>query len=1154
MTVTAQTPRSGPYSGNGSTTAFDYGFFVKTDDEIVVTVADAAGAETVKTLITDYTVSGADNAAGIGGTVTFVTAPVSTEKVAITRVIAMTQAVDLQNRKSTVPAVLETAYDKLTRITQDHKEQLGRSVKVDLFGSTDLAALTVNLNIVAAIASDVSTVAADGTDIGVVAGISADVTTVAGIAADVNAVAAIDADVATVAADGTDIGVVSGISANVTTVAGISANVTTVAGISADVATVAADGTDIGVVSGISANVTTVAGISANVTTVAGISADVTTVAADGADIGTVAASIADVNAVAAIDADVATVAADGTDIGVVSGISANVTTVAGISANVTTVAGISADVTTVAADGTDIGVVAGISGDVTTVSTINGNVTAVANIASDVTTAADNIVAIQGASTNASDAEAARDASGVYAANSLASKDSAAISATSASTTAAGLTGFDLGAIAESKAITAVDGFVYDTSLDSDGGAWINGAKARASSWYNEALDTATRGGTRAFPAVAVIIAEADTVTIYDGDDPALPMWMVFTAGPSRFIGNTSSIASTEMLNGTLLAGASATGLAVVDFLKDSGAYYTSGTAFFRSGSVLDRNTANDNTTSSNSIVNSNVNHVAMTVLPDAPIDPATGLQVPTIAVATDGGTSVITDSIDGTVADSDNTNAHAYVAWVDDGLWFGRDTQLSFSTYADIAAGDGFGDIELSTSSAYPLQIMTRIRTDFINVGNDIAFCGNVAPLGLQIISPDYDSFATNNKASLSAFITSTYNTGWMHGDIKGAWLSSVDATDLVGTELVTNGDFATDTDWTKGTGWTIGGGVAAADASATSNTEILQTVTTVAGEQYVMKWELVSRSAGSVRARVEGIDNGSTETAAGVYSFYFTANSTTASLGIQDTTGDFVGSVDNISVHLADKDRSVNGNGLAAYGTVTKTAVATGAELMAYSGFSASNYLEQPYNSDLDFGTGDFHVVGWVKSDNATAQNVFYLTAPTVVKFGLYVSTNWGVNIANAGTDTGVAFQTDTWVQFVLVRRDGVLKLYLDGVEVYSVANTADLSTTTEVFVVGVNRVYSSPWDGSMSLLRIGAGAPSAAQIAKTYEDEKYLFHDNALAVLSADGVKALSHDPITDLLYVGGASGMATVSGITPVTRDAVAVTTFIDVVDGMEIKQ
>ena len=43
--------------------------------------------------------------------------------------------------------------------------------------------------------------------------------------------------------------------------------------------------------------------------------------------------------------------------------------------------------------------------------------------------------------------------------------------------------------------------------------------------------------------------------------------------------------------------------------------------------------------------VSSSRVNDVAMTVLPNAPIDDATGLPVPTIAVATDGGVSVIKD-----------------------------------------------------------------------------------------------------------------------------------------------------------------------------------------------------------------------------------------------------------------------------------------------------------------------------------------------------------------------------------------------------------------------------------------------------------------------------------------------------------------------------
>ena len=373
MTITAQTAKSGPYAGNGSTVAFDYGFRVDDQADLVVTLQDASGTETVQTITTDYTVAGVGVATG--GTITMVTAPASGEQLVITRAVALTQEVDLQNRGAVNPETLELAYDKLTQISQDQQVQLNRAVKVDVFDDTDLDTLVANINsltaidsditTVAGISSDVTSVAADATDIGTVAGISANVTTVAGISADVT----------TVAADGTDIG----------TVAGISGNVTTVAGISSDVTTVAADGTDIGTVAGLSADIQTLADIEDGtvaldaISGVAAISADVTTVAADGTDIGTVAGISANVTTVAGISADVTTVAADGTDIGTVATNIANVNTVAGVSGNVTTVAGISADVSTVAADGTDIGTVAGISADVTTVAT---NVTDVTNFA----------------------------------------------------------------------------------------------------------------------------------------------------------------------------------------------------------------------------------------------------------------------------------------------------------------------------------------------------------------------------------------------------------------------------------------------------------------------------------------------------------------------------------------------------------------------------------------------------------------------------------------------------------------------------------------------------------------------------------------------------------------------------------------------------
>jgi hypothetical protein len=47
-----------------------------------------------------------------------------------------------------------------------------------------------------------------------------------------------------------------------------------------------------------------------------------------------------------------------------------------------------------------------------------------------------------------------------------------------------------DLNAISDTIAVTAVDVFVYDTSKDSDGGAWRK--RTQGTSWYNETLGTA--------------------------------------------------------------------------------------------------------------------------------------------------------------------------------------------------------------------------------------------------------------------------------------------------------------------------------------------------------------------------------------------------------------------------------------------------------------------------------------------------------------------------------------------------------------------------------------------------------------------------------------------------------------------------------------
>jgi hypothetical protein len=132
------------------------------------------------------------------------------------------------------------------------------------------------------------------------------------------------------------------------------------------------------------------------------------------------------------------------------------------------------------------------------------------------------------------------------------------------------------------------------------------------------------------------VIVAEASKVTIYDGDDPSLPMWMVFNSF-ARYLPGSFAVNSVYALNGEIACGGNSTfdGLAVIRFPSDSGQNYrAANNDIIIDGGISGRNDSVSTVTkASGSIVNEIVNDVAMTVLPDAPTDPATGLPVPTIA-----------------------------------------------------------------------------------------------------------------------------------------------------------------------------------------------------------------------------------------------------------------------------------------------------------------------------------------------------------------------------------------------------------------------------------------------------------------------------------------------------------------------------------------
>lgn len=247
----------------------------------------------------------------------------------------------------------------------------------------------------------------------------------------------------------------------------------------------------------------------------------------------------------------------------------------------------------------------------------------------------------------------------------------------------------------------------------------------------------------------------------------------------------------------------------------------------------------------------------------------------------------------------------------------------------------------------------------------------------------------------------------------------------------------------------------------------------------------------------------------------------------------------------------------------------------KLVAYGGFSASNYLSQPYNSDLDFGTGDFCVMGWMKTGQTatTARSLAYrayysgsawsdglfrlevLQSSSLSKIRLTLGYDGFTSSHNIIGDNGVA--DDVWHHVVAVRRNGTTELWVDGILNVTGSNSYDLSSTSATFMLGNRQDYSQPFTGgSLALWRISATAPSPEQIKKIYEDEKVLFQENAQATLygSSDAVTALAYDDSTNILSVGTSAGRSDFQGLRRVNNTTNAVGAAISASNGMIVEE
>jgi hypothetical protein len=139
MTITTTTIKNS-YSGNGSNDTFAYTFKISADADIEVIIRSSTGLETVKTLTTHYTVTGAGTASGGNVVFTVGNIPTATETVVLRRATTQTQTLDLVENDPFTADSVEGAFDKNLSIAQELQEQVDRCIKfskTNTFTSTD---------------------------------------------------------------------------------------------------------------------------------------------------------------------------------------------------------------------------------------------------------------------------------------------------------------------------------------------------------------------------------------------------------------------------------------------------------------------------------------------------------------------------------------------------------------------------------------------------------------------------------------------------------------------------------------------------------------------------------------------------------------------------------------------------------------------------------------------------------------------------------------------------------------------------------------------------------------------------------------------------------------------------------------------------------
>jgi len=609
----------------------------------------------------------------------------------------------------------------------------------------------------------------------------------------------------------------------------------------------------------------------------------------------------------------------------------------------------------------------------------------------------------------------------------------------------------------------------------------------------------------------------------------------------------------------------------------------------------------------------------IKMTVLSNNAIDPCTGLPQPTQFWATNGGMTVINgNTIPMTITtnqvgsyksiglsnlnhergisvinQSGNVIRTDYYKPNEDGIYGQNDTSSYY--YYNLASNSN------PSIPWDPGSEKVKFIKGYENDPDDLAIANAIS---LQIMLGKNRDDSGGDTTATAATITHEMVTGYQPGDPHIA-LPGYCGTpgDITGTVHYTDSFDATGL-WSFADGASITGGVLRLSSTNGSRATRAASGFLVQGTEYYCVFYTNANSQNfQIDDDGQGAGVGSvtiyqdvTHNDPGYYGFTFTATAANRLRIMRTQGGGSNIDIPAMTIRPTEIQNKHNNYqdarpGFAIVGTLKREPVAPGAELCSYSGWSASNYITQGYNSALDWGTNNFMVSLWFKCEvggSESTQNILGIgdynhndgfLIQAVNSSSKYVDVGYlGVSGNSFASTAGVqaGFVDQAWNHVFVHARNNTFHMWVNGKKntfsggTWTASNINWTTKWTKRQIVIGGRAGGISGNGAwassttkLALVRIAGGGsqastdhPSNEEVRKIYEDEKAMFQPNAKVTIAGGTsyARQMEYDEKKHILHLGTNQGRSDFRRLVRINSTTEGVTTGISAYDGFIAEQ